>query len=316
MRFTTKQVNMFEIQKYNFEKKRKEILNKDTNLSQAVKEFFEVEIGETDNYFRFRSKIAVLDAIANPSIKIPAHRVHRMIEVYDLYVELGTLQKVGEKMNLTRERVRQILAKGNKYGLFEYDRHKKKQDIYERMISISKANLVQAIKEERSRLKIVNKLGIDDSALGYLINKYDVDFEDVIHDARKDYYINQYKNIVDILGKHPTTTEMQRNRKWHSIQASITRIWGSFDIFRHEYGIERPSHRFNYNTVKTKSIKKENKINQVYELIKNRRFVTSRDVSRYLGFERQTATLYLQELQKRNLITKVGSGVNTEYEAI
>jgi hypothetical protein len=45
-----------------------------------------------------------------------------LIHTFSLYRELGTLKKVGEKLGITRERVRQRLEVGNAVGLFSYQR--------------------------------------------------------------------------------------------------------------------------------------------------------------------------------------------------
>lgn len=47
--------------------------------------------------------------------------VERLREIHRLYREKGTLAAVGRTMGLSRERVRQLLVRGAKIGLFEYD---------------------------------------------------------------------------------------------------------------------------------------------------------------------------------------------------
>src|SRR4249919_1059685 len=46
--------------------------------------------------------------------------IERLQRIHKLYKELGTLEAVGKHVGLTRERVRQLLAKGRDMGLFEY----------------------------------------------------------------------------------------------------------------------------------------------------------------------------------------------------
>lgn len=49
-----------------------------------------------------------------------SHGNARLETVHRLYLELGTLQAAAETLDLTRERVRQLLVKGTRLGLFEY----------------------------------------------------------------------------------------------------------------------------------------------------------------------------------------------------
>ena len=42
------------------------------------------------------------------------------IKMFDAYQKLGTLQKVGDRYGVSRERVRQLLAKGKREGWFDY----------------------------------------------------------------------------------------------------------------------------------------------------------------------------------------------------
>ena len=48
-------------------------------------------------------------------------KVERLREIHRLYLEKGTLEAVGRTIGLSRERVRQLLVRGAKIGLFEYD---------------------------------------------------------------------------------------------------------------------------------------------------------------------------------------------------
>lgn len=47
-------------------------------------------------------------------------KVERLREIHRLYLEKGTLEAVGRTIGLSRERVRQLLVRGVRIGLFEY----------------------------------------------------------------------------------------------------------------------------------------------------------------------------------------------------
>jgi len=46
--------------------------------------------------------------------------IERLLKVYQLYQQKGTLQAVGDEIGTSRERVRQLLKSGTEMGLFEY----------------------------------------------------------------------------------------------------------------------------------------------------------------------------------------------------
>ena len=69
-------------------------------------------------------------------------------QIYKDYEELGTLQLVGDKHELTRERVRQILAKGTSKGLFKYKAHNIHQMLRDKY---SKEDFMEIIKNKTIR---------------------------------------------------------------------------------------------------------------------------------------------------------------------
>ncbi len=61
-----------------------------------------------------------LERPAKPSFGRRPSTVERLLKVYRLYQEMGTLAAVGRTMRLSRERVRQLLVLGDEVGLFQY----------------------------------------------------------------------------------------------------------------------------------------------------------------------------------------------------
>ncbi|MFQ5597904.1 MAG: sigma factor-like helix-turn-helix DNA-binding protein [Nitrospiria bacterium] len=68
-----------------------------------------------DEKVRFALRHSLL---SNPPVK--RSPTERLLEIHRLYMKEGTLRAVGEKMGLSRERVRQLLSKGAEMGLFHY----------------------------------------------------------------------------------------------------------------------------------------------------------------------------------------------------
>jgi hypothetical protein len=49
-------------------------------------------------------------------------RAEKIVRLYELYLQVGSLSRAGKLQGLSRERVRQLLNKGTELGLFRYKR--------------------------------------------------------------------------------------------------------------------------------------------------------------------------------------------------
>jgi len=107
-------------------------------LDRVLREFKTKEHGESTN-----ANIPKNEKISQKTKKLPDAKIKRYKKIFQLYKEFGTFERVARKSSLTSERVRQILEKGNQYGLFEY--------------SIKKIKLLQLIKQ-RKRVREALKL--------------------------------------------------------------------------------------------------------------------------------------------------------------
>jgi plasmid maintenance system antidote protein VapI len=162
--------------------------------------------------------------------------VERLQEVHRLYNVLGTLAAVGKKIGVTRERVRQLLEKGTTLGLFEY-----KPFDYP---FVSKETILSGYKEQLSLGRVAKTNHITPTYLRKLLTAYSITEEDLrslLIEGHKAKCIKQYNSILEQLGHHPTTTELQKSKSWRYLSMKITRLWGSFDSFRDELDIPKPS---------------------------------------------------------------------------
>jgi hypothetical protein len=165
-----------------------------------------------------------------------AARIKRFHRAYLLYQQKGTLAAVGREMGISREAVRQILARGNNLGLFEYKPRRKN---YQPLIPKEKIlddykkylNLKKVAKENNISIHYFEKLLVENN-----ITKETLD--SVKKTEKKLKCINEYKEIVEELGHHPTTTELHRRSKsWLSLFARVFCLWGSFTAFRKELNV-------------------------------------------------------------------------------
>jgi hypothetical protein len=244
----------------------------------------------------------------------------RMRLVKRLYDEYETLDKVGSLLRLSRERIRQILNKGQRYGLFTYQLSRDKK-FDETRNKINKEQLKELIRTTRNQFDICSKLEIDINTLQRLIKYYNIDLESYKQDARYSRYLTEYSEIVRILGHHPSTTVLQHNKKWRKIAVGINRLWGGFDRFRSEFGIERPKYSMHPNTLAAWNLarqkriaRKKERVKTVYKLVKGLGPISCRKISETTGLRTQNINLYLNDLIEDKLIKRIGRGIKVKYK--
>lgn len=160
---------------------------------------------------------------------------NRLRAVFNLYEELGTLEEVGKRMGITRERVRQLLARGTALGLFEYRPYNYPY--------VSKDKIISDFVESRSLGQVARINGISQGYLKKLLTAYSISQADLSafrKKGQKGRCVKEYSAFRDRYGHHPTTTELQSTSKGHAISTRICRLWGSIDAFRKELDIPAP----------------------------------------------------------------------------
>lgn len=243
----------------------------------------------------------------------------RLIKVKNLYDQCGTLEETAKKLGLTRERVRQLLEKGHKKKLFKYETTRKRK-FKDLLSKISKENLENDIKNGSKRSEIFGKYNLDEHDYQRLIKHYKIDTQDFQIEYRYRKYLVEYSKIVDTLGHHPSTTEMQSRRGWRYVNLAITRLWGSFDKFRQEYGIEKPSYKMHPNTINAfkkgiekRMAQKENKIKLLYEYIGSHNGVSSGMINSEFHFSPMSISSYLRSLLVDKKIIKARNKTRIWY---
>lgn len=161
--------------------------------------------------------------------------VDRLMEVHRLYEKAKSLRAVGQKMGVSRERVRQLLEKGSEVGLFEYKPLKSPL--------IPKNKILKDYKKFLKLNAVARSNGISIAHLSKLIALYQISEEDlksVRREGGRLKCIHQYYTVVQKLGHHPTTTELQRLKSSRYLSSQIRTLWGSFEAFRKELQIPPP----------------------------------------------------------------------------
>jgi hypothetical protein len=161
--------------------------------------------------------------------------IERLRTLNGLYNQLGTLEAVGKQVGLTRERVRQLLSKGKKMGLFEYS---PREYPY-----VSKEKIIEDYKNTRGINRVARLNNIPLAYLKKLLTAYSITEQQLADhrlEGKRAKCIEQYRQLVDKAGHHLTTTELQGTSGGHSLHNRINRLWGTIDNFRETLNIPKP----------------------------------------------------------------------------
>lgn len=243
----------------------------------------------------------------------------KILVAKNLYDQLGTLEEVAKILNITRERVRQLLNNGERHNLFRYELTRKKQ--FKDLISrISKEDFINAINlSNKNYQSIAEVLHINFNEYCKLVKHYGFDLKDYRVQASYKRYLDRYSQIVEYLGHHPSTTEMLSRSDWRSTSAGISRLWGGFRNFRKEYGIERPRIRIHPNTSRSfknflemKKQQKNHKLELIVNLLQGNPLSVVR-IAKILCINKSTLDVYMRELVSQGKVHKMYLGRRVAY---
>lgn len=158
--------------------------------------------------------------------------IERLMHVYRLYEEEKSIQRVGVKLGITRERVRQLLKKGAEIGLFKYRPRKPPYFSREKILKDFRRflKLKQVASENRISMRYLYKL-----MELHRIKKSDL--ESIRLEGRRCRCMKDYWAVASRLGHHPTTTELIQADTNYSLEFKIRRSWGSLGAFRKELNV-------------------------------------------------------------------------------
>lgn len=178
--------------------------------------------------------------------------VQKSIEVKKLYDELGTLAAVGKKLNLSRERIRQIL----KLYAQVHDDYTPRNDMF-----------IKDIPKEASKniMQYMKRSGYSSVKMMLRNNKEDIERiidpsgkkilgKDTTHKTlgisnkfltamrirnKRIQIISRYSYLVSELGYYPNTGHLFRGGTLERrLQIDIPKYWGSFDYFVKRFNLE------------------------------------------------------------------------------
>ena len=244
--------------------------------------------------------------------------------IFKLYKEHGTLEKVGKEIGRTRERIRQILKEGDKYGLFKYP-------IKKELISCpflinyyeNKEELLDELSDCLKKDEMLQVLSADEVNFNRLLEHFNLDIRDVQMHSKKKKLKIQYDEYVEKIGYHPRTTEMRKNKEPRNIWVKITRYWGSMANFRQEFGYpfikqgnpklkenirEWQQHRSASVTLRNKSY-----IEMILKTLSGNGALSNKYLAEKCNIKGQGCRNILNLMIKRGEIIKLKGGAKTVY---
>ncbi len=256
--------------------------------------------------------------------KLSNDKISSSKTIFQLYKEYGTLEKVGREVGLTRERIRQILVRGNKYGLFEYP-IKKDLISYPFLIKYfaNKEELLNELSDCSKKDEMLETLNTDIINFNKLLGYFNLDIRGVQIYSKKKKLKMQYDEYVEKNGHHPTTTEMREDKETRNIWAKITRYWGSMESFRQEFGypfIKQGNPRLKedireWHQQRSASITLRNKsyIQMILKNLSGNGALSNKYLADKCNIKEQSCRNILNLMIKRGEIIKLKRGAKTAY---
>lgn len=261
------------------------------------------------------------------SKKFLKDRKKKLLKVKKLYDDLG-ITAAGKRLGLSRQRVQQLLEKGQKLNLFKHKSRRESLDEIYRQTVDKIANKLDPKGLERLMIRYGTE-----GCRQYFQTKYGlrkVDFEQLLQKCRPDrariqrerikkrwaaakFEIRkEYEKFVSRLGHHPSTPEMFADPKFKKFGLRIGRYWGSYSNFRKELGLPIINMRINmHNNPKIiaflQRLKEDRnkKLALIYEFIRKNKGTTSKQISDSLGLNLPAVRRCLKEIIEKGKIKYV-----------
>ncbi len=283
------------------------------DLQESVRQYLTaLDRGETSSSFGFLS----------PS---ESKKLKRALEIKRLYEELGTYDTVGRQLGVSRQRVAQIIKNlETRWGIFVAPpRRRRREALQERF---PKELLTRMVYQCGTFKKFREKFRLSPGEVDYLLVNYNIGRSELEQDLALKRILTEYEGMVQELGFHPSTTLMQRERKWRALYARIEHRWGIINRFRRYYGfpIPKPGNPFFREDMERglryrrsrlaaeRSAKRE----AIVALIRSRGGAWSRLIQQELRIKPSWVWRLLKELVDEGRIKRKGSGSQVIYIAV
>ena len=161
--------------------------------------------------------------------------------VLKLYCQLGSYAKVGKKVGLSRERVRQILRKGEENSWFHFKKVPEPYRIKRKNLldQVPKHKIIEILSCLGRRTHTTQALGIKNRDFDWLCSYYGIDWRSYYIAFRKNEIIHRIKTYRHSDGSIPSSYQLQRFPGGKSLYHQILSCFKSYDAFN-QYLSEKP----------------------------------------------------------------------------
>lgn len=251
-------------------------------------------------------------------MKTNIDKLNYIHKVAAIHAQNGSLAETSKIMNISRERVRQILLEGKAKGIIDYTTAgARKENQLKDLITDNPKSMVIDILIKSPNVKFAAKaLKLDRKQLNYLIKTYHIKRSDYYFDKFKTKYLEQYMEIFNKNGYHPSTTELQSTNKTRILYNALCKYWGGINKFRREFGVTKSQHFMTkegyINWVRAvergKLTKQHSKLEHkkmVMQLLLQKKFINRNEFSKITGLSKASIANYLNELQEEAVVVPV-----------
>lgn len=271
-------------------------------LTEILKKARQKKLTNAKSFKEFRKELS------------PIPNQERILKAMKLYYSFGSLLEVSKRMNITRERVRQLLKAGERNKLFKYELYRV---AYIKNVSkqISKTEVEKELVSYGNLNNLIKKYTLPTWASEKLLNFYNIDANYIKKVKRDTNDSKIYNEIVETLGHHPTTTEMRKNSRWRALWVRLAYRYKGFDNFRRAYGIPIPKKGYSkfkevavpraIEAARKRAIKRsKERQDSILELLyNNKQPLCQTEISKALNINHNVVTKYISPLIKEGKVS-------------
>jgi hypothetical protein len=157
--------------------------------------------------------------------------------VYRVYKRTLSLAETGRVLGYTTEWVRQMLARGQRFGAIQFLpaatlRFNAAFD------KIDKSDLIRTVGKAANAREVLSKYKIKAKTLKMLLKFHGLSYREIKSSYAVTKCLREYLQVLNTLKHHPNTYELQKD--WAHLYSRICRRWGTLKKFKTTYGFPVP----------------------------------------------------------------------------
>ena len=159
--------------------------------------------------------------------------LQRIYSIHKLYMAKRSLAEVGREIGLSRERIRQLLEKGERLGLFKY------KGLYGTIdLRVTKKKILEDYEKTLQLGKVAERNGLSIYGLNRLISHYHITskrLSTIRLKIRKERCFIEYRALVDSLNHKTGRMNLRQSEIPRKFYSKIIRLWPSFSGFQRDF---------------------------------------------------------------------------------